>query len=148
MLRCAYVDAALTGEGLGARALEACDRAGVEVVLYGDDAADAARALGHDTFIEDAALTLDGEPSEDPDPATAVARHLQARAVDPADAIGAGTDLVVAPAVGTFWLTPAPDDPLRAIELARHPNVRVAESGGEAAFYEAVVTTLMERRSS
>jgi hypothetical protein len=140
------VDAALTGDGLGARALEACHRAGVEVVLYGADAGAAARALGHDTYIEDAVLTLDGEQLDDPDPATAVARHLRARAVDPADALGAGIDLAVAPAVGTFWLTPAPDDPLRSIELARHPNVRVAEAAGEAAFYEAVVTMLMEGR--
>jgi len=147
VLRCAYVDAALTGDGLGARALEACHRAGVEVVVYGAEASAIAAALGHDTFIEDGALTLDGEEHDDPDPATAVARHLRARAIDPADALGAGIDLAVAPAVGTFWLTPAPDDPLRSIELARHPNVRVAEADGEAAFYEAVVTTLMERRA-
>ena len=146
MLRCAYVDAGLTGDRLAARALEACERAGVEVVVFGADPEPIARELGLRAWIEDAALVLDGEAFEDPDPATAVARHLRARACEPADALGVGEDLAMAPAVGAFWLTPAPDDPLRAIELARHPNVRVAEAGDGAAFYEAVVTTLMERR--
>ena len=31
--------------------------------------------------------------------------------------------------------------------VERHPNVRLAEGHGEAAFYEAVITTLMERRA-
>jgi hypothetical protein len=139
------VDVGLTGDRLAERALEACARAGVEVVVFGDEAEPVARELDLRAWIEDAALTLDGEQFDDPDPATAVARHLRARACEPAAALGVGDDLAVAPAVGAFWLTPAPDDPLRAIELARHPNVRVAEAGGGAAFYEAVVTTLMAR---
>jgi hypothetical protein len=142
------VDAGLTGDRLAERALEACERAGVEVVVFGADPEPVARELDLRAWIEDAALTLDGETfPDDPGPAAAVARHLRARACEPADALGVGEGLAIAPAVGAYWLTPAPDDPLRSIELARHPNVRVAEAGGGAAFYEAVVTTLMERRA-
>ena len=120
MLRCAYVELSLVGDGLGARALEACRRADVEVVPVGADGV-----------------------------ADAVSRHRRARACEREDALGVARALDLAPAVGTCWLAGAAPggDPLLALELERHPNVRLAEGHGEAAFYEAVVTTLMERRS-
>ena len=75
--------------------------------------------------------------------------HRRARACEREDALGVARALDLAPAVGTFWLAGAApgEDPLLALELERHPNVRLAEGHGEAAFYEAVVTTLMERRA-
>ena len=81
--------------------------------------------------------------------ADAVARHRRARACEREDTLGVARALDLAPAVGTCWLAGAApgEDPLLALELERHPNVRLAEGHGEAAFYEAVVTTLMERRS-
>jgi hypothetical protein len=48
-----------------------------------------------------------------------------------------------------LWLVggrPA-EDPLLGLELDRHPNVRMAETGGGPAAYEAVVTTLAEGRT-
>jgi hypothetical protein len=152
VLRCAYVDldAALLGPGLGARALEACGRADVEVVLYSrTGAAEIAERLGLRAWFAGDALHLDGEKLAVDDPAAAVAHHLRARAWAPEEAVAVGADLAVAPAVGMFWLVggdPAAD-PLLALELERHPNMRLPEGRGEAALYEAVVTTLMERRS-
>ena len=144
MLRCAYVELSLFGDGLGARALEACRRADVEVVPVGGEHGDSS------SWIEpDGTLHLDGEEVAAADGlAAAVARHRRARACDRDETLGVGTALDFAPSVGTFWLAGAApgDDPLLALELERHPNVRLAEGRGEAAFYEAVVTTLMERR--
>ncbi|HZB76346.1 MAG TPA: hypothetical protein VE526_09000 [Solirubrobacteraceae bacterium] len=143
MLRCAYVELPLFGDALGARALEACRRADVEVVPVGGEHG-ATRA-----WIEpDGTLVLDDEELEAGGPGAAAARHRRARAYERGDTIGVGTALDLAPCVGTFWLAGAApgDDPLLALELERHPNVRLAEGRGEAAFYEAVVTTLMERR--
>ena len=37
-------------------------------------------------------------------------------------------------------------DPVMGLELARHPNVRVTEATHGPGVYEAVVTTLAERR--
>lgn len=81
--------------------------------------------------------------------AKAVARHQRARGYAPEDCIAVGDsreDLAVAPAVGTFWLV--------ANGVARDPqitagapaNVRVAEERNGAGVYEAVVTTLAQRR--
>jgi hypothetical protein len=143
VLRCAYVELPLFGDGLGARAIEACHRADVEVVPVGGEHG-TARA-----WIEpDGTLHLDGDVLETDAIAQAVARHRRARACEREATLGAGAALDLAPAVGTFWLAGAAPgaDPLLALELERHPNVRLAEGHGEAAFYEAVVTTLMERR--
>ena len=50
--------------------------------------------------------------------------------------------------VGTFWLVAnaIARDPTLAEAIRAHPNVRVAEQGHGAGVYEAVVTTLAERR--
>ena len=144
MLRCAYVDLPLFGNGLGARALEACDRADVEVVPVGGEHG------ATPAWIEpDGTLVLDGEELAAGGLAAAVERHRRARACERDDAIGVGTALDLAPAsqnVPTAGAAPGAD-PLLALELERHPNVRLTEGRGEAAFYEAVVTTLMERRT-
>ena len=143
MLRCAYVELSLFGDGLGARALEACHRADVEVVPVGGE-------HGATPAWIDAGgtLHLDGEELEVDGTTAAIERHMRARVLAPEETLGAGTALDLAPAVGTFWLagTAPGEDPLLALELERHPNVRLAEGRGQAAFYEAVVTTLMERR--
>ena len=144
MLRCAYVELPLFGDGLGARALEACERADVEVVPVGGEHG-ATRAW----IDDDGTLHLDGELIAADGVAAAVAHHRRARACEREDTLGVARALDLAPAVGTCWLAGAApgEDPLLALELERHPNVRLAEGHGEAAFYEAVVTTLMERRS-
>ncbi len=83
--------------------------------------------------------------------ARAVARHMQARGYAPEDCIAAGDsreDLEAASVVGTFWL-PAnaiQRDPTLEAEVSRRPGVRVASEGYGAGVYEAVVTTLAERR--
>lgn len=165
MLRCAYVDLgrALLGRGgsflhdaegrfslLGARALEACERAGVEVVVHspGDDAG-VAGLLGLRAWIAGDTLMLDGEELAAGDLAEGIARHLRARACAPEDALSVGADLTPATVVGTHWLVGVrpEDDPLLGLELDRAPNVRLVESpGGGPALYEAVVTTLAEQR--
>ena len=74
--------------------------------------------------------------------ARAVARHLQIRGLAPHDAVAVGDsaqDLQMAEAVGTFWLVGDPPE-------ARPPNVRRAEASHGAGVYEAVMTTLAERR--
>jgi len=141
---------------MGIRALEACDRADVVVVAVSerprDEVAGDARVLGLDDYLFDEGFVLAGEEHELPVSATraeAIAEHARARALALEDCVGVGDSLDLAPAVGTFWLAGAApgEDPLLALELERHPNVRLAEGHGEAAFYEAVVTTLMERRA-
>ena len=166
MLRCAYVDLdrALLGRNgsflhdadgrfsvLGARALEACERAGAEVVVHGDrdDVGAIAELLGLRAWISGTTLALDGEELDAADLAEAIARHLRARACEPEDALSVGADLTPATVVGTHWLVGArpEDDPLLGLELDRAPNVRLVESaGGGPALYEAVVTTLAEQR--
>ena len=144
MLRCAYVELSLFGDGLGARALEACHRADVEVVPVGGDPG------GTRAWVDDdGTLHLDGEAIAGEGIAEAVLRHRRARACEREETLGVARALDLAPAVGTCWLAGAApgDDPLLALELERHPNVRLAETHGEAAFYAAIVTTLMERRS-
>jgi phosphoglycolate phosphatase len=83
--------------------------------------------------------------------ARAVARHMQARAYLPEDCIGVGDsreDLGLTSTVGSFWLVgnALERDPALAAELPNQPGLRVAAAGYGAGVYEAVVTTLAERR--
>jgi hypothetical protein len=83
--------------------------------------------------------------------AVAVATHMRARGYAQEDVIAAGDsreDMGAAVAVGTFWLmrNALERDPTLAEDIARHGNVRVAEARYGAGVYEAVVTTLAERR--
>jgi hydroxymethylpyrimidine pyrophosphatase-like HAD family hydrolase len=83
--------------------------------------------------------------------ARAVARHMQARAYTPEDVIAVGDsreDLGVAGTVGCFWLVAnaLERDPGLASEAGGIASVRVASDGYGAGVYEAVVTTLAERR--
>ena len=83
--------------------------------------------------------------------ARAVARHMQARAYAPEDVIAVGDsheDLGVASTVGRFWLVAnaVSRDPSLAAAGAWETGVRVAEGSYGAGVYEAVVTTLAERR--
>ena len=85
--------------------------------------------------------------------ARAVARHMQARAYAPEDCVAVGDsreDLGVASTVGAFWLVgnALERDPTLAPEAANRPGVRVASESFGAGVYEAVVTTLAERRRS
>jgi hypothetical protein len=82
----------------------------------------------------------------------AVARHMQARGYGPQDCIAVGDsreDAAVSPVVGTFWLVAnALDrDPTLGDELTGRPGVRIASESYGAGVYEAVVTTLAERRA-
>jgi hypothetical protein len=83
--------------------------------------------------------------------AAAVARHMRARGIARESAFAVGDsreDLAVARVVDTFWLVANAlerDATMRA-ELAAHDNVRIASAGHGAGVYEAVVTTLAERR--
>jgi hypothetical protein len=169
VLRCVYVDLdrTLRGAGgsilhdaegaftlLGARALEACERAGAEVVLHSaEPAADVepvARLLALRAWIADGGelLVVDGEEAAPDGLADAVGRHLQARACPPRDAIAVGAELGLEAVVGTLWLAGgALDDPLLRLELEDRARVRMAEERGPAALYEAVLTTLAERRA-
>jgi hypothetical protein len=169
VLRCVYVDLdrTLRGAGgsflhdadgaftlLGARALEACARAGTELVLHSaEPAADVepvARLLGARAWIADAGelLVLDGGEEPADGLAQAVGRHLKARACAPDDAIAVGAELGLEAVVGTLWLAGgALEDPLLRLELEDRPRVRMAEEGGPAAVYEAVLTTLAEQRT-
>ena len=167
MLRCVYVDLERTLRGaagsflhdadgaftlLGARALEACDRAGAEVVPHSGEPAEdvepVARLLGARAFIADDVLVLDGDEQDTDGLADAVARHLRARACPPEDAIAVGAELGLEAVVGTLWLAGgALEDPLLRLELEDRDRVRMAEERGPAALYEAVITTLAERRT-
>ena len=70
-LRCVYADAArILRDPLAERALEACRRAGIEVVVIGPR--ELAEELGLDVFID---------PSQDE--AEAVAAHMDARGLAP-----------------------------------------------------------------
>ena len=81
----------------------------------------------------------------------AVARHMQARGYEAADCVAVGDsreDMEAAGVVGTFWLV--------ANAIARDPSLRRRSAGARtcawpkarhgAGVYEAVVTTLAERR--
>jgi phosphoglycolate phosphatase len=82
--------------------------------------------------------------------ANAVAAHARARGYAPAECIAVGDsveDLEVAAAVGRFFVVangPERDPGLRS-QLARWDNVTVTEGRMGDGFYEAVVSTLMER---
>ncbi len=83
--------------------------------------------------------------------AAAVALHMRARGLPRAATFAVGDsreDLAVAPNVETFWLVAnaLERDPSLREELAAHRNVRVAETAYGAGVYEAVITTLAERR--
>ena len=83
--------------------------------------------------------------------ANAVAAHARARGYDPAECIAVGDsveDLEVAAAVGRFFVVangPERDPGLRGA-LAAWDNATVTEGAMGDGFYEAVVSTLMERR--
>jgi phosphoglycolate phosphatase len=82
--------------------------------------------------------------------ANAVAAHARARGYDPADCIGVGDsveDLEVAAAVGRFFVVangPERDPGVRSA-LAGWENATVTEGAMGDGFYEAVVSTLVER---
>jgi hypothetical protein len=163
VLRCVYVDLdrTLRGAGgsflhdadgaftlLGARALEACARAGVELVVYADeDPAEAARLLGVQAWIAGDVLCLDGEEVAGAGIADAVERHMRARGCPRDEALAVAGERGLESVVGTLWIAGrALDDPLLRLELEERPRVRMAEERGPAAVYEAVLTTLAEGR--
>jgi hydroxymethylpyrimidine pyrophosphatase-like HAD family hydrolase len=80
----------------------------------------------------------------------AVARHMRARQIAPADAIAVGDsreDLETCMHVGAFWFVANAlerDPSLREV-IAGRRNVHVAEASHGAGVYEAVVTTLAAR---
>ena len=83
--------------------------------------------------------------------ARAVARHMQARQYEPSECIAVGDsheDLAVADVVGTFWFVAnaLTSDPSLRSAAAALSNVRVAEASNGAGVYEAVLSSLAERR--
>jgi len=83
--------------------------------------------------------------------ARAVARHMQVRGYDPGDCIAVGDsreDLEVSGVVETFWLVgnAVERDPTLRDEMAARGGTRLASATYGAGVYEAVVTTLAERR--
>jgi hypothetical protein len=165
VLRCVYVDLERTLRGaagsflhdadgtftlLGARALEACDRAGAELVIHSrepvPEVEPVARLLGTPAFIADDVLVLEGEEQAADGLADAVAHHLRARACPREEAIAVGAELGLEAVVGTLWLAGGVlEDPLLRLELEDRARVRMAEERGPAALYEAVITTLAEQ---
>jgi hydroxymethylpyrimidine pyrophosphatase-like HAD family hydrolase len=84
--------------------------------------------------------------------AAAVALHMQIRGYAPEDCIAAGDsreDLEAASVVGTFWLVAnaLERDLTLGQEIAGRRGVRIASESYGAGVYEAVVTTLAERRA-
>jgi hypothetical protein len=76
---------------------------------------------------------------------------MQIRGLDRAATFAVGDsreDLAVAAHVGTFWLVAnaLARDPSLGDGLARLGNVKTTEAGHGAGVYEAVITTLAERR--
>jgi hypothetical protein len=83
--------------------------------------------------------------------AVAVAAHMRIRGLERANAFAVGDsreDLAVAEHVETFWLVAnaLERDPSLRAPLASVRNVRVAQDGHGGGVYEAVITTLAERR--
>jgi len=84
--------------------------------------------------------------------ARAVAAHMQARGLRRDDCVAVGDsreDLAVAAQVGTCWLVANAlerDPTIREAIPALDGTVRIAEAGYGPGVYEAVVTTLAERR--
>ncbi len=122
------------------------------------------RAEGHDDlrFLDNGAIGRRMEGIEGPthayhlvpggaSKAKAVGFHLRARGYEPEACIGVGDsieDLEAAAAVGRFFVVangPRRDEALREA-LARFPNASVTEGAMGEGFYEAVVSTLAERR--
>ena len=84
--------------------------------------------------------------------ARGVARHMQIRGYAPEDCIAAGDsreDLEAASVVDTFWLVAnaLERDLTLGREVTGRPGVRIASESYGAGVYEAVVTTLAERRA-
>lgn len=83
--------------------------------------------------------------------AAAVARHMQARGYEPGECLAVGDsreDLAASDVVGAFWFVgnAVQRDPTLREAVAGRANVRFAEAGYGAGVYEAVMTTLAERR--
>jgi phosphoglycolate phosphatase len=83
--------------------------------------------------------------------AAGVAAHARARGLSEGECVAVGDsreDLAVAAVVGGLWLVgnALEGDPGIRAEVARHPNARIAEDAYGAGVYQAVVTTLAERR--
>jgi phosphoglycolate phosphatase len=122
------------------------------------------RGLGHLRLVDNGVLRQRSETLAHLDPlscyhlipaggskAGAVARHMRARGLSREDTFAIGDsreDLAVAAVVGSFWLVAngLSRDPTLANAMRAHGNVRVAEQGYNAGVYEAVITTLAERR--
>ena len=84
--------------------------------------------------------------------ARAVATHMQARGYNANECIAVGDsreDMDAAAVVGTFWLVAnALDrDPTLSSDIAGRHGVRIADESYGAGVYEAVVTTLAERKA-
>jgi hypothetical protein len=124
-LRCVFYDpdAIDADSRLSARALEACERAGVEAYALSGD--------------EDEVL-IDGEPHELPEDVGPIAFVMRAGGYEPEQCIGVGAALAPAP-LSAVWVTPDDLD-------VRGPHVRVAEDPDEL-LYDAVISELAERRS-
>ena len=78
--------------------------------------------------------------------ARAVARHMQARGLRPDEVVAVGDspeDVAMAEVAGTFWLVANGTG-----GAALPANARRAEEGHGAGVYEAVLTTLAERRAT
>jgi phosphoglycolate phosphatase len=80
-----------------------------------------------------------------------VAAHTRARGLARHHCVAVGDsreDLGMADAVGALWLVAnaVDGDPGLRSEVARHPNARVAQDAYGPGVYEAVITTLAERR--
>jgi len=83
--------------------------------------------------------------------AGAVAAHRRARGLAREDCLAVGDsreDLATAAHVGAFWLVAnaVTKDPSIRAAMAAHDNARLAEAANGPGVYEAVVTTLAERR--
>lgn len=79
----------------------------------------------------------------------AVRRHMRARGYAPEDCIAVGDsreDMAAAAAVGTFWLVGNAVERDPSLRDALAGNVRVTEGRHGEGVYEAVITTLAERR--
>jgi hypothetical protein len=84
--------------------------------------------------------------------ARAVARHIQARGYRADECIAVGDsreDMDAAAVVGTFWLVAnaLERDPTLSSYIGGRSGVRIADQSYGAGVYEAVVTTLAERRA-
>jgi 3-deoxy-D-manno-octulosonate 8-phosphate phosphatase KdsC-like HAD superfamily phosphatase len=80
-----------------------------------------------------------------------VARHMQNRGYAPEECIAVGDsreDMEMSAAVGRFWLVAngVSRDPALGIDATGMPRVKLCQDGYGAGVYEAVVTTLAERR--